>query len=179
MAKGKKHKKGSTAAAAGMLGSGAVAGAATYLAGAVVKAITKEAVGRGADRLLKHAGHKDRHKHAPDLGLLALQALADADAPVPVARLAASLGAGLLPCLEVVQLLRRARMVKLGDGRRTVALTPVGWEAIELLSLPGEAPTAEAVPARDGDDSGSAEPVPPPPVPADAGEVGGDTGDVD
>ncbi|HZN67867.1 MAG TPA: hypothetical protein VFB66_21450 [Tepidisphaeraceae bacterium] len=182
MAKGKKHKKGSAATAAGVLGSGAVAGAATYLAGAVVKAITKEAVGRGADRLLKHAGgNKDHRKHGEDLGLLVLRTLADAEAPVPVARLAAMTEIGLLPCLEAVHLLRRARMVKTGDGRRTVELTPVGREALELLSAPGEPPTDAF--SDGGDDSGSAEPVPPPPIPPDAQETaqeaGRDEGDVD
>jgi hypothetical protein len=183
MAKGKKHKKGGAVTAAGVLGSGAVAGAATYLAGAVVKAITKEAVGRGADRLLKHGGgKKDHQKHGEDLGLLVLRTLADAEAPVPVARLAAILEAGLLSCLEAVHLLRRARMVKTGDGRRTVELTPVGREALELLSAPGEAPS-DAFSGGDGEDSGANQPVPPPPIPPDAQEAareaGRDEGDVD
>lgn len=185
MAKGKKHKKGGAATTAGVLGSGAVAGAATYLAGAVVKAITKEAVGRGADRLLKHGGRKDHHKHGADVGLLVLRTLANTDAPVPVARLAAMMETGLLPCLEAVHLLRRARMVKTGDGRRTVELTPVGREALELLSAPGETPW-EAVSAG-GDDESPDEYVAPPPIPPEAQEAapevapegGGDEGDVD
>jgi hypothetical protein len=169
---------------------GAVAGAATYLAGKVVETVVDKAVSAGCDRIWggRPAGRSSSSSStsscgsaAPDLGLEILKTLAGRVQPIPVFRLAGILGVDLLTCVEAVAALRRVRMIKYGSGRRTAQLTGLGREALLALTSPEEpepmpepaaALASEPEPTRD-ERSGEAthEAGPPDSVAADAAPV--------
>src|SRR4051794_16256540 len=127
MGKGKKSKKHGAA-------SGALAGAATFLAGRVVNSLVKEVVDEGTDHLWHRGKHGKGVKHDVGLGLLKL--LARSDKPLGPGHLAVALETDLISCLGAIRAMRRARLIKYGGGHRTVELTAHGRETLAAMSPP-------------------------------------------
>ncbi len=131
MAKGKGKKKGKRVGTKRAVGAGMLGGVATLVATKGAGEVVKEAVKLGAGHIIGlRQGPPALEK---DLGYKLLKLLAKRGGPVRLACLPGELQCGLLPLLEAVQSLRRVRLLKLTDGRRTVLLTALGRESLDVL----------------------------------------------
>src|SRR5687767_6687458 len=116
-------------------------GAWAHVTGEVVGNVLGQLLADGTEYALDRFGSGRGAPPHQDLGFRILVVLHEPGGqPVALAELAVRAGAGLLEVVAAVQALRRVRLVKFADGRRSVVLTEVGRAALVILARDAEAP---------------------------------------
>lgn len=152
MGKHSKHKK-KKAGNGQAVATGSIAGAATAVAAKVLSDLAGQAISAGCRQFISPG------RNQGDLGLTLLTTLSRSGGPVPLARLAVELDAGLLPFAEAVAALRRVRLLKYADGRRSLQLTAAGREMVAALADPSNFPPPPPPPPPDGVESAAVGPT--------------------